>query len=74
MKKGDRVIFVSNESGYTLGPWNPLKGSEWFCQGTIDNDPVSRSVLVRWDNGEHNYYVKDDLMLDNSLEEELFEI
>ena len=57
---GDRVVYVSGRHGTMKS--NPLVGSKYECEGTIDySDRVHTNVL--WDNGTHNSYTPNDLML-----------
>ena len=72
MNIGDRVIFVNNPEGYSIGRSNPIKGSEWFCEGIVTK--VGSSIGVAWDNKEHNSYVGGCLQLVDYLDKELFEI
>lgn len=56
--EGDRVVFYDNSrTGYSVGPSNPLVGSDWECEGTVvgqRNPP--HNVQVQWDNGRYNVY------------------
>ena len=62
MKIGDRVYYVSGKHGCT--PNNPLKGSEYECQGTIKEISTwSTSIVIRWDNGASNGYNESDLRI-----------
>jgi hypothetical protein len=76
IKKGDRVIFVNNESGYTLGRFNPMFGTEWFCEGVVFEGGGKDTIRVLWDNGQKNSYVQRDLkiVMSNYLEDILFEV
>jgi hypothetical protein len=60
-KEGDRVIFVRNIRGYSLGRGNPIQGSSWACEGTVTH--AGTILTVRWDNGHLNSYVPECLEL-----------
>lgn len=55
LKAGDRVILLSHTT-HSTGKYNPAKGSEFFCEGTVKSISVSGSLRVNWDNGTHNFY------------------
>lgn len=60
MKIGDRVYYVSGKFGCASN--NPLKGSDYECQGTIKEiSSRAGSVIVLWDNEASNGYDKADL-------------
>lgn len=52
---GDRVRFVDNCRNYTIGSANPLVGTPYECEGTVEHAGLI-SVSVRWDNGTINNY------------------
>lgn len=61
-KKGDRVRFVDNYKNYSIGSANPLVGTLYECEGTVENTgPISTSV--KWDNGTKNSYDVNTLAL-----------
>ena len=60
--EGDRVVFVSNENGYSLGSNNPMVGTPFECEGTVAMAAGS-SYRVIWDNGCTNSYRTGDLEL-----------
>ena len=60
LKKGDRVYYVHNTFGYTLGRNNPLFGSNYECEGTV-RQIAGNSVSVKWDNGTYNSYTDTTL-------------
>jgi hypothetical protein len=65
MKIGDRVYYVSGR--YGCAPNNPLKGTDYECQGTIKEISArSTSIIVLWDNETSNGYDKDDLQTTSS--------
>lgn len=52
---GDRVRFVNNCRNYTIGSSNPLVGTPYECEGTIEQAGLI-GVSVKWDNGTKNTY------------------
>jgi len=68
---GDRVYLVSNR--YTPSEFNPTKGSQYECKGTMykiisHNTKEPFNCLVEWDNGYTNsYIIERDLMQINDL-------
>ena len=66
LKPGDRVYYISGS--YALRRSNPLKGSEYECQGTAHLVGL-RIVRVRWDNGTENGYLHSDLELAVNLDQ-----
>jgi len=62
MKIGDRVYYVSGRYGCESN--NPLKGSDYECQGTIKEiSSRTASIVVLWDNETSNGYDKGDLQI-----------
>ena len=60
---GDRVYFVRNPKGYTVGESNPLYGSGYECRGTVFSAGSveaqlsdEESINVHWDNNTDNIY------------------
>jgi len=52
---GDRVIFVKNDiAEYDVGRNNPLVGTEYECEGVVEE--IDFNVHVLWDNGHINEY------------------
>lgn len=70
-KLNTRVKFTSNEGGYSIGPSNPLAGSEWDCAGFIVEVGGTNNLTVHWDNGTQNTYTRYDL---SSINESLISI
>jgi len=64
---GDRVKFTNNSHRYSVCRENPLAGSEYECEGVVYKAlALGSSVLVLWDNGEHNGYQHEDLSLSSN--------
>jgi hypothetical protein len=62
MKIGDRVYYISGKFGMALN--NPLKGTDYECQGTIrEISARTASIEVLWDNETSNGYDKSDLQI-----------
>jgi hypothetical protein len=62
MKIGDRVYYVSGKFG--MAPNNPLKGTDYECQGTIKEvSSRTASIIVLWDNETSNGYDAGDLQI-----------
>ena len=62
MKIGDRVYYVSGKYGQASN--NPLKGSEYECQGTIKEISARLcSVIGLRDNDYSNGYEETDLQM-----------
>lgn len=57
--KGLRVILVAPDPSYKIGSTNPLEGTEYFCEGTVER--VGDYIHVKWDNGTTNNYKKGEL-------------
>lgn len=62
-QEGDRVYYVSGRHGKYGN--NPLRGSEFECEGTVANRNTldGLDIRVNWDNGTSNSYSFDDLRL-----------
>lgn len=63
LEPGMRVKLIENEmQGYDLGCSNPVVGSEWECEGTVDTINLDEmTAIVEWDNGYMNMYIDGDL-------------
>lgn len=76
IKKGDRV-YLKEGKWEPACAYNPAKGSEWFCYGTVTSITAGHPNVL-WDNGEPNSYNPGDLEkidpINDMVEKELFEI
>jgi hypothetical protein len=54
--KGTKVFLTNPSKTYTIGPTNPLRGTEWECEGV-----VTGNCSVRWKNGSSNCYTDRQL-------------
>lgn len=66
LKVGDRVMLSADTIYYTSND-NPAIGSEWECEGVVTKNDGGW-VHVDWDNGYHNTYTQDLILLDNFTE------
>jgi exosome complex RNA-binding protein Rrp4 len=59
-KLGNRVMFTNHKTLYVIGHSNPLKGTDYECQGSIFCI-LNGKIYVKWDNKTTNSYAPEDL-------------
>jgi len=63
-KIGNTVVLITNK--YSKGPENPYINGSYGCTGIIthiNGDGDEMSIVVEWENGNQNLYIKTDLKL-----------
>lgn len=59
-----KLRFVACEwNEYSIDETNPAMGTPYECEGEIIDVDPDQEILVRWNNGEENCYVDNDLVL-----------